>query len=220
MSKELGKSENPLNKRMRDEFIDEIYEAAVIYYHFLPPNKNNIEIDDVYMISKEFIDYFKEKIKYNENKDLFKEKNDDNHDKFYQSLINYSLNELEAIVFSQITIYGDLNELEDDIDKGFEFVTKDFLDSLEVDLKDENNNIDFEDYKVKYIKEENNIIIIFKDDSKLIICNDKNGTKYHAIPAPIISIRSSEKKTFKRTNTICITRKRDKTVIVRKSPAY
>ena len=220
MSKQLGKSENPLNKKMRDEFTEEIYKAAVIYYNFLHSDKNNKEIDDVYMISKEFIDYFKEKIKYNENKDLFKEKNDDNHDKFYQSLINYSLNELEAIVFSQITIYGDLNELEDDIDKGFEFVTKDFLDSLEVDLKDENNNIDFEDYKVKYIKEENNIIIIFNDDSKLIICNDKNGTKYHAIPAPIISIRSSEKKTFKRTNTICITRKRDKTVIVRKSPAY
>ncbi len=91
-----------------------------------------------------------------------------------------------------------LDDLEDDIDKGFEFVTKDFLEKLEVKLIDEINDINFEDYKVKYIKDGNNIIIIFDDESKLIICNDNNGTQYHAIPAPVISVKSSEKKTLRK----------------------
>ena len=219
MKQPIGKSENPLNKKIRDEFTDEIYKAAVIYHNLLPLNNDKIQKDNIYMISKEFIDSFKAKIKYDENINLFKEGDDPSYEKFYQFLTNYSINELESIVFSPITIYGDLNDLEDDIDKGFEFVTKDFLDSLEVEFKDENSDINFEDYKVKYIKDENNIIIVFNDESKLIICNDKNGTKYHAIPAPVISVKSSEKKTFKRANTICIKGRRDKIVITRKSVA-
>ena len=221
MSQEIGKSENPINIKMRNEFAEEIYKAAVIYHNFLPSDKDKLQIDNVYMISKEFIDYFKEKIKYDENINLFKEENDENYEKFNKSLLKYkyTVNDLEAIVFSQITIYGDLNDLEDDINKGFEFVNKDFLDSLEVDFKDENSDLNFEDFKVKYIKDENNIIIVFNDESKLIICNDKNGTKYHAIPAPVISVKSSEKKTFKRTNTICITGRRNKTVITRRGVA-
>ena len=210
MKQQIGRSENPINKKMRDEFIEEMYNAAVLYYNFLPSDKDKIEKDNVYMISKEFVDHFKDKINYDKNINLFKVKNDDNQEKFYESFNNYLVNDLEAIVFHQITIYADLNDLEVDINNGFEFVSQDFLVSLEVD-------IDFEDYKVKYIKDENNIIIVFADESKLIICNDEKGTKYHAIPAPVISIKSIEKKTLKRRNTICITGRRDKTVIIPRS---
>ena len=210
MKQQIGRSENPINKKMRDEFIEEMYNAAVLYYNFLPSDKDKIEKDNVYMISKEFVDHFKDKINYDKNINLFKVKNDDNQEKFYESFNNYLVNDLEAIVFHQITIYADLNDLEVDINNGFEFVSQDFLVSLEVD-------IDFDDYKVKYIKDENNIIIVFADESKLIICNDKKGAKYHAIPAPVISIKSIEKKTLKRRNTICITGRRDKTVIIPRS---
>ena len=210
MKQQIGRSENPINKKMRDEFIEEMYNAAVLYYNFLPSDKDKIEIDNVYMISKEFVDYFKDKINYDKNINLFKVKNDDNQEKFYESFNNYLVNDLEAIVFHQITIYADLNDLEVDINNGFEFVSQDFLVSLEVD-------IDFDDYKVKYIKDENNIIIVFADESKLIICNDEKGAKYHAIPAPVISIKSIGKKTLKRRNTICITGRRDKTVIIPRS---
>ena len=216
MARQIGVSENPLNKKMRDEYTTEIYKAAVIYYDFSNSDKDKIEKDDVYIISKEFIDFFKEKIKYSENQDLFKQKTDENYDKFYKKLNNYSLSALEEIIFKQIMFYGDLNDLEDNIAIGFEFVSKDFLDSLEFDLQGENEydneSINFEEYKVKYIKDSNNIIIVFKDDSKLIACTDKNGTKYHAIPAPVNSVSSSKNKVLKRMNTICVSRRADKTV--------
>ena len=218
MARQIGVSENPLNKKMRDEYTTEIYKAAVIYYAFSNSDKDKIEKDDVYIISKEFIDFFKEKIKYSENQDLFKQKTDENYDKFYKKLNNYSLSALEEIIFKQIMFYGDLNDLEDNIAIGFEFVSKDFLDSLEFDLQGENEydneSINFEEYKVKYIKDSNNIIIVFKDDSKLIACTDKNGTKYHAIPAPVNSVSSSKNKVLKRMNTICVSRRADKTVFL------
>ena len=221
MARQIGVSENPLNKKMRDEYTTEIYKAAVIYYAFSNSDNDKIEKDDVYIISKEFIDFFKEKIKYSENQDLFKQKTDENYDKFYKKLNNYSLSALEEIIFKQIMFYGDLNDLEDNIAIGFEFVSKDFLDSLEFDLQGENEydneSINFEEYKVKYIKDSNNIIIVFKDDSKLIACTDKNGTKYHAIPAPVNSVSSSKNKVLKRMNTICVSRRADKTVVVRRA---
>ena len=221
MARQIGVSENPLNKKMRDEYTTEIYKAAVIYYAFSNSDKDKIEKDDVYIISKEFIDFFKEKIKYSENQDLFKQKTDENYDKFYKKLNNYSLSALEEIIFKQIMFYGDLNDLEDNIAIGFEFVSKDFLDSLEFDLQGENEydneSINFEEYKVKYIKDSNNIIIVFKDDSKLIACTDKNGTKYHAIPAPVNSVSSSKNKVLKKMNTICVSRRADKTVVVRRA---
>ena len=219
MEQSIRESQNPLNKKARDEFSEEIYKAGVIYYNFLQSDKDKIQKDNIFIISKEFIDSFKAKIKYDENINLFKKGGDDSYEKFYKFLTNYSINELESIVFSPITIYGDLDDLEDDIDKGFEFVTKDFLEKLEVKLIDEINDINFEDYKVKYIKDGNNIIIIFDDESKLIICNDNNGTQYHAIPAPVISVKSSEKKTFRKANTICIKGRRDKIVITRRPVA-
>ena len=218
MARQIGVSENPLNKKMRDEYTTEIYKAAVIYYAFSNSDKDKLEKDDVYIISKEFIDFFKEKIKYSENQDLFKQKTDENYDKFYKKLNNYSLSALEEIIFKQIMFYGDLNDLEDNIAIGFEFVSKDFLDSLEFDLQGENEydneSINFEEYKVKYIKDSNNIIIVFKDDSKLIACTDKNGTKYHAIPAPVNSVSSSKNKVLKKMNTICVSRRADKTVFL------
>ena len=58
MARQIGVSENPLNKKMRDEYTTEIYKAAVIYYAFSNSDKDKIEKDDVYIISKEFIDFF------------------------------------------------------------------------------------------------------------------------------------------------------------------
>ena len=205
---------NPLNEKMMEEYRKDIYNAAVAYNNFVTSIKEKTEIDNVFIISKEYMDFFKEKIIYDEKKDYYKEKKDDNYKKFKDEVsIKYSFDELEEIVYREIKIYGDLDDLEVDINKGFEFVTKDFLDSLEVEFNEE-------DYKVKYMQDSNNIIVKFKDDSKLIIFTDKNNQKkYHAIPAPVISAQN--KSAFKRTSTICISRRRkDKTVVVqRKSNA-
>ena len=205
---------NPLNEKMMEEYRKDIYNAAVAYNNFVTSIKEKTEIDNVFIISKEYMDFFKEKIIYDEKKDYYKEKKDDNYKKFKDEVsIKYSFDELEEVVYREIKIYGDLDDLEVDINKGFEFVTKDFLDSLEVEFNEE-------DYKVKYMQDSNNIIVKFKDDSKLIIFTDKNNQKkYHAIPAPVISAQN--KSAFKRTSTICISRRRkDKTVVVqRKSNA-
>ena len=166
--------------------------------------KNKKESDEEYRSSED-----------DDNKSVNSFMNDDsNYENFEkEKLKNYTFNELEEIVFKEFKIYGDLDDLEADINKGFEFVTKKFLDSLEVEFNDE-------DYKVKYMQDSNNIIIKFKDDSKLIIFTDKNNQKkYHAIPAPVIS--AQDKSQFIRTSTICISRrKKGNTVLVqRKSNA-
>ena len=205
----------PLNKMTIDIYKKDIYNAAVAYNNFVTSIKDKTEIDNVFIISKEYINFFKEKINYDEKKEYYEVKDDDsNYENFEkEKLKNYTFNELEEIVFKEFKIYGDLDDLEADINKGFEFVTKKFLDSLEVEFNDE-------DYKVKYMQDSNNIIIKFKDDSKLIIFTDKNNQKkYHAIPAPVIS--AQDKSQFKRTSTICISRrKKGNTVLVqRKSNA-
>ena len=54
---------------------------------------------------------------------------------------------------------------------------------------------DFDDkdpiYKVKLIKDLKNIIIIFNDESKLLIIPRENENIYHTIPAPV---KSNKKK--------------------------
>ena len=55
--------------------------------------------------------------------------------------------------------------------------------------------------KIMYIKDSKNIIIIFSNESKLLIIPHENGFKYHAIPAPV---KSSRKKPIRRSSTILI----------------
>ena len=186
MSKDLSVSMNPQEIKLIKEYKKEIYEAAVEYKNFLSLDKDKIEKDNVYMISKEYIDNFKEKIKYDEISDLFNENTKDNFEAFNKKIENCSKNYLEEIIFSDIKIFGDLVDLEDYIQKGFEFVSKEFLEKMEFEFDDKNP-----DLKVKFIKDLKNIIIIFNDESKLLIIPRENENIYHTIPAPV---KSNKKK--------------------------
>ena len=204
----VGVSMNPANKKLMDDYKKLIYDAAVLYKNFIPTEKDNIEKDKVIMISKEYTDNFKEKINYDKMGDLLKENTQDNFEKFEEQIKNYSLNDLEEIIFCEIRIYGELDELENNIDKGFDFVSIEFLETLDFEFPENNRD----NYEVKYIKNFKNIIILFNDDSKLLIIPHEKEIKYHAIPAPI---KSSKKKLLRRANTILIkNKKKDKTVIV------
>ena len=145
------------------------------------------------MISKEYIDNFKEKIKYDEISDLFKENTEDNFDAFNKKIGSCTKNYLEEIIFSDIKIFGELDDLEENIEKGFDFVSKEFLEKMEFDFDDKNPDI-----KVKFIKDLKNIIIIFNDESKLLIIPHENENIYQAIPAPV---KSSKKKQIRRSNS-------------------
>ena len=199
MSKDLSVSMNPQEIKLIKEYKREIYEAAIEYKIFLSLDKDKIEKDNVYMISKEYIDNFKEKIKYDEISDLFNENTKDNFNAFEEKIRNFTLNNLEEIIFSDIKIFGDLVDLEDYIQKGFEFVSKEFLEKMEFEIDDKDP-----DLKVNFIKDLKNIIIIFNDESKLLIIPRENEIIYHAIPAPV---KSSKKKQIRRSNSIFISNK-------------
>ena len=195
---------NPGEKKLMDDYKKTIYEAAVIYKNFIPLDKDKIEKDKVFMISKDYTDKFKEKINYDKIGDLLKENTEDNFKKFDEQLKNYSLTDLEEIIFSEINIFGELDELEDNIAKGFDFVNFEFLEKLEFEFPENNRD----NYEVKYIKDLKNTIIVFNDDSKLLIIPHGDEIKYHAIPSPI---KSSKKNKIRRANTILIkNRKKDK----------
>ena len=189
-------SKNPAEIKLMDQYKREMYDAAVIYKNFLASEQDNIERDNIYMISKEYIDYFKEKIKYNELNDLFKENTDDNFYTFDEKIGNFTLNELEGIIFRDVKIFGELDNIEDNIEKGFELVNKDFMEKLEFDLDYEDPSI-----KVKYIKDSKNKIVIFNDESKLLIIPHEKEINYHAIPAPI---KSTQSALLRRASTIFI----------------
>ena len=199
MSKDLSVLMNPMELKFIKQYKKEIYEAAVEYKNFLSLDKDKIEKDNVYMISKEYIDNFKEKIKYDEISYLFNENTEDNFNAFEEKIRNFTLSNLEEIIFSDIKIFGDLVDLEDYIQKGFEFVSKEFLEKMEYDFDDKDPF-----YKVKLIKDLKNIIIIFNDESKLLIIPHENEIIYHAIPAPV---KSSKKKQIRRSNSIFISNK-------------
>ena len=205
MSKDLTTSMNPQELKLIKEYKKQIYEAAVEYKNFISIDKDKFEKDSVYMISKEYIDNFKEKIKYDEISDLFKENTEDNFDAFNKKLGSCTKSYLEEIIFSDINIFGELDDLEDNIEKGFEFVNKEFLEKLEFELDEK----DIE-HKVKYIKDSKNIIIIFSNESKLLIIPHENGFKYHAIPAPV---KSTRKKPIRRSSTILISNNKKKRII-------
>ena len=204
----VGVSMNPANKKLMDDYKKLIYDAAVLYKNFIPTEKDNIEKDKVIMISKEYTDNFKEKINYDKIGDLLIENTEDNFEKFDEQLKNYSLTDLEEIIFSEINIFGELDELEDNVAKGFDFVNFEFLEKLDFEFPENNRD----NYEVKYIKDLKNIIIIFNDESKLLIIPHGKEIRYHAIPGPI---KSSKKINLRRANTILIkNKKKDKTVFV------
>ena len=156
---------NPGEKKLMGDYKKTIYEAAVIYKNFIQSDRDKIEKDKVIMISKDYTDKFKEKINYDKIGDLLKENTEDNFKKFDEQLKNYSLTDLEEIIFSEINIFGELDELEDNIAKGFDFVNFEFLEKLEFEFPENNRD----NYEVKYIKDLKNTIIVFNDDSKLLI---------------------------------------------------
>jgi hypothetical protein len=207
----VGVSMNPANKKLMDDYKKSIYEAAVIYKNFIQSDRDKIEKDKVIMISKDYTDKFKEKINYDKIGDLLIENTEYNFEKFDEQLKNYSLTDLEEIIFSEINIFGELDELEDNVAKGFDFVNFEFLEKLDFEFPENNRD----NYEVKYIKDLKNIIIIFNDESKLLIIPHGKEIKYHAIPGPI---KSSKKINLRRANTILIkNRKKDKTVVVSNS---
>ena len=148
------------------------------------------------MITKTFLDNFKNKIKYNETRDLYvDEKNEENFKKFEENLKYYKLDELELIIFGELNLYGDLEKINDDYEKGFDFVNADFLKKLEFEIEK-----DMQDSNVKYYKENNNVIVIFADNSKLLISEKEGKYKYNAIPSPIKSNTIQKKRTFQFNN--------------------
>ena len=196
---------NIITKELVDTYIKQIYEAAIIYRKFEDNlNKpgehgNNEKEEKIYMISKVFLDNFKNKIKYNETRDLYiDEKSEENFKKFEENLQYYRLEELELIIFGEFNLYGDLEKINDDYEKGFDFVNSAFLEKLEFEF--EKNMLDS---NIKYYKEKNIIIVIFPDNSKLLISEKEGNYKYNAIPSPIKTLKSNtlqKKRTFQINN--------------------
>jgi hypothetical protein len=200
MSENIQKVEtlNPGVQEIRDEYIRQIFEAGVIYRKFSESLKSEKDLK-IYMISKKILDDFKQKIKYEENKEYFSEKDQEkNFQKIEDQLNKFSVGELESIIFTDIKIFGDLGEIETNFNIGFDFVNEEFLDKLEF-------NIENKESAITYNKEKNNTIIIFGDKSKLLI-NENNGVyKYHVIPPPIKEINIV--KSIYKTKTFVITNK-------------
>ena len=205
MAINLDDEDNPIVSSQKEEDKNSIFKLAHKYFKFsehLKNADNNKENNEnkksivVYIISKEFIDNFKQKINYEQTKQyLIDENNEENKQKFKESLNKYTYNELYSILCADIKLYCDLSEIQNDLSKGFEFVDYNFLDQL--DFEEEN----FDDYISYYYKENNNILIEFDDKSKLII-NEKDGkTKYHAMDAPIEKVDTTTPQ-IKRTKTV------------------
>ena len=200
MSEDIHKVEslNPAVQEIKDGYIRQIFEAGVIYRKFSESLKSEKDLK-IYMISKQVLDDFKKKIKYEENKEYFSENDQENNlQKIEDELNKFSVGELESIIFTDIKIFGDLGEIEDNFNIGFDFVNEEFLDKLEFYVENKESAI-------TYNKEKNNTIIIFGDKSKLLI-NENNGVyKYHVIPPPIKEINIV--KSMYKTKTFVITNK-------------
>ena len=181
-----------------EEYKEQIFELAKIYKNF-SENLGNIKKDrneddnKAYIISREYIDNFKETIKYEEIKEYLKESDNENNLKlFKEKLKDKTFEELDSILCADIKLYCNLSEIQEDLSKGFDFVNYYFLDKLDFD---EN----FDDYIVLLYKKGNNMLIEFDDKSKLII-EDENGLyKYHVMDPPIIKVDNIPE--IKRTKT-------------------
>ena len=193
-----------------EEDKEKIFELAKIYKKFSEYLQNinvkkNSKDNAVYIISKEFIDIFKEKIEYENSKEYLNENTNEkeNLNNFKKILKKYSYEELSSILCADIKLYNDLSDIQEDISKGFDFVNYDFLDKLDFDDN-------FDDYIAHYYRDKNNILIIFDDKSKLIINEENEKTKYHVMDAPIKKIDNIPE--IKKTKTInYFSNKRSKT---------
>lgn len=181
--------ENNIIKAQKEEDRNTIFELAIIYKKFSEylENINNIQnIKDkkdnlVYIISKEFTDDFKNKIKYEEIKDFLNddENKTENYKKFQELTKSFTYTQLDSILCAETYLYGDLSQIQKDINKGFDFVNHKFLNKFDF-------GEDLDNYFAYYYKKNNNIMIVFDDKSKLLINkgNDDN-IKYHFIDAPV-----------------------------------
>ena len=199
---ELDKAptQNILIECQMEEDKDKLFEIAMEYEKF---NKelNNIEDNlnkgiSVYIISKGFINNFKEAIKYEEVKGLLMNNQEKNLAKFKENLKHYSYDELYSLLCADIKLYTDLDDIEEDISegKGIDFVNINFLNKLEFD-----ENLDV--YVSKYYKYKNNIMVVLEDKSKLLITKEGNQIKYHGIGAPYEKV-TEKKELLRRTKTI------------------
>ena len=107
------KTMNPMILMQMEEYIEQIFKAAVIYYKFeknlkkINESKDGNKDEKIYMISKEFLDNFKNKIDYDKIKDIFAdEENEENKDKFKEQLMKYNLEDLELIILAEFNLYG------------------------------------------------------------------------------------------------------------------
>ena len=203
---------NPILRAQMEEDKKKIFEIATAYKKFSEEidnkkNRDEKKVNKVYILSKEFVDFFKNSIKYEESIDLFTEndKNEENLTKFKEKLKDLTLDDIDEILcVEDIKIYGDLQEIQNDISKGFEFVNFNFLDNFGFE--------NFDEFLVNYYKEQNNICIIFDDKSKLLINDDNGKKKYHAIDPPYNKKEMELGITLKRTKTVAfMSNKRSKT---------
>ena len=202
----MEEEQNNMVLAQMEEDKDKIFEIAKCYKDFSENLKNNKNEKNkaAYLISKESIDIFKSKIKYEETKEYIKDNgNEENLKQFKEKLKDYSLNDLDLILCIDIKLYCNLSEIQEDISKGFDLVDYNFLDKLDFD---EN----FEDYIVHYYKIDNNLMIEFNDKSKLLIEEENGKYKYHVMEAPIIEIDKVIKIVRTKTAT-CFSNRRSKT---------
>ena len=206
---ELNKAptRNILLESQMEEDKERIFELTIIYKTFSDhlQNLNNSEEkknkdegsnNTVYIISKDFTEEFKKKIKYEKTKELLVEDEnlkEENLKKFKEFLKEYSYEELYSILCADIKLYSELEAIEEDISKGIDFVNYDFLDKLEFE--------DMDDYACKYYRNKENIFILFDDKSKLIINKEDGKYKYHGIPPPFEKKEDVDNK-LKRTKTV------------------
>ena len=204
LSDSMDETDNVLIEAQKERDMDTLFQISRIYKTFSEhleninkDKKNNI----VYMISKEFINNFKKNVKYEQTKELLNEDKEENLQKFKQYLKEYTYGELYSFLEADIKLYCDLDEIQEDIDKGFEFVDYNFLDKFDFE---EN----FEDFIAHYYREKNNIFIEFDDNSKFIINQENGKTKYHVMEAPVQRI---DVPPIKRTKTAFLSNRRSKT---------
>ena len=195
----MEESLNPILKAQMEEDKNKIFEIAYAYKKFSEEidNKNNRDakiVNKVYIIPKEFVNNFKKSIKYEESEELFANENEEYLTKFKEKLKDFTLDDFDEILcVEEIKFYGDIEEIQNDISKGFEFVDFNFLDKFGFE--------NFDDFLVDYCKEQNNICIVFDDKSKLLINDDKGKKKYHAMDPPF---DKKEGNALKRTKTVAI----------------
>ena len=196
------KTMNPMVLMQGEEYIEQIFKAAVIYYKFeknlkkINESKEGNKDEKIYMISKEFLDNFKNKIDYDKIKDIFAdEENEEKKDKFKEQLMKYNLEDLELIILAEFNLYGgDFEQIEEDCKKGFEFVNYEFLDQLDYEF-----DANMKESNIEYYKDNNKIIIVFSDKSKLLISEQGEEKKYYAIPSPVDETKGAlikKNKTF------------------------